>query len=162
MPLVLVRHADAEDSSPGGDLGRPLTATGRRQAEDTARWLATAVKPLPTQIRASPATRTTQTAELLVATWKAGAIAPSDALRPGRTASEAEPVARAHESQVLVGHQPTLGELAAVLLGRPALPFAFERGAAMVLEPAADGHFRLLAYRAPFGDVVTRLEPRPG
>ncbi|MDO5710451.1 MAG: histidine phosphatase family protein [Micrococcales bacterium] len=60
--LVLLRHAQAKGSSSEGDLGRELTASGRRTAAAVGEWLlAQGVRPDAVVI--SPSTRTRQTWE---------------------------------------------------------------------------------------------------
>jgi len=60
MDLLLWRHAEAEDTAPGGDLGRALTARGRAQAERVAAWLGERL-PDDAHILVSPAKRCQQT-----------------------------------------------------------------------------------------------------
>ena len=86
-----------------------------------------------------------------------GSLATSAALRAGQTASGAITLAHAHADQVLVGHQPLMGELAAELLGRLRLPFGFDKAAALVLEATAEGGFRFRAYRVPFEEPRLQL-----
>ena len=112
MHLILWRHAEAEDGTP--DSSRALTDKGRKQAKTMAKWLAGRL-PEDAVVLVSPATRARQTAEALrrafetVATLDVGA-SPSAVLAavgwPGRGGTV-----------VVVGHQPTLGQVAARLLG---------------------------------------------
>ncbi len=60
------------------------------------------------------------------------------------------------ESTGLVGHEPNMAELAAALLERRSLPFAFAKGAALLLSARSE-ELRFVSYRAPFGNVVTAL-----
>ena len=62
MDLILWRHAEAEDGSP--DAKRKLTARGRKQAKQIARWLKPRL-PADARIVVSPALRAVQTAEAL-------------------------------------------------------------------------------------------------
>ena len=156
MSVILVRHADPEDESPTGDAGRVLTALGRRQARDTAEWLQGVVAELPPIVLSSPLARALQTAEILVSTWGASTVATSGALRPGQSLAAASNLAHADGDRGLVGHQPMMSELAAQLLGR-ALPFAFERGGALVLDVEPRGGLRFRAYRVPFGEPILTL-----
>jgi phosphohistidine phosphatase len=111
MELILWRHADAEPGEP--DEARVLTAKGHKQAARMAEWLDRKL-PGNCRILASPATRAVQTAEALGRAFK---IHP--ALAPN---ADAEPVlyaARWPESRepvLIVGHQPTLGRVAALLI----------------------------------------------
>lgn len=111
MDLILWRHAEAEDGSP--DLGRALTERGRKQAARMADWLTPRLPP-DIRILASPAERTRQTAQALGRDY---AVEP--ALAPGATAAEVLATAgwpEAARPVLIVGHQPTLGRIAARLL----------------------------------------------
>lgn len=66
--LVLLRHAKTEESNPGGDHERELTARGRRDAEEAGRWLCAQVKGID-EVLCSTSERTRQTCE---AVWEAG------------------------------------------------------------------------------------------
>jgi phosphohistidine phosphatase len=111
MELILWRHAEAEDGFP--DMARQLTLKGRRQARNIAAWL----KPrLPDDIRilVSPAARTQQTAAALGMDFiTVEGIAP-DASPEALFAAAGWP--DQPQSVLIVGHQPTLGEAASILL----------------------------------------------
>lgn len=111
MNLVLWRHADAEDGMP--DSGRALTDKGRKQAKAVARWLKARL-PDDCLILVSPATRARQTAEALHLDFETApdidvGVSPRQVLAatgwPGRGGTV-----------LVVGHQPTLGQVAAQLL----------------------------------------------
>lgn len=111
MELLLWRHAEAEDGTP--DLTRELTEKGRRQAAKIAAFLARNL-PADTRILVSPAARTRQTAAALTAHFT---LAPG--IAPGASAQDILDAARwpdAGGSVLIVGHQPTLGAVAALLL----------------------------------------------
>jgi len=124
MDLILWRHAEAEDSFP--DRDRALTAKGRKQAKKMADWL----KPrLPQNIRilVSPTKRTLQTANALGLDFSA-----LEEIAPG--ASPHSLIEAAHwphdeNSILIVGHQPTLGEVAALLLGEQESSWNIKKGA---------------------------------
>ena len=126
MDLILWRHAEAEDARPGqGDLDRALTPKGRQQAERMAQWLNQRLAG-STRVLASPARRTQQTAQALGRAFDS--VAP---LAPGAAPKTLLDVAGWPDSPqpvLIVGHQPTLGQLAALLLagrhraGRSARP----------------------------------------
>jgi phosphohistidine phosphatase len=114
MELILWRHAEAEDAGAGGDAARALTRRGRKQAERMGGWLKARLSK-EWIVLSSPAKRAVQTAEGL-----AMDIEEREAL--GTSASVASILAEAdwpvgRRSVVIVGHQPTLGEVAAKLLG---------------------------------------------
>ncbi len=113
MDLILWRHAEAEYGPP--DLQRALTPHGERQARAMAAWLRTHL-PEGTRILASPAQRTRQTALALSKRFET-----VEALAPGASAESVLEAcgwsAAASGSVLVVGHQPTLGEVAARLLG---------------------------------------------
>ncbi len=113
MDLILWRHAEAEYGPP--DLERALTAHGERQAAAMAAWLRTHL-PEDTRILVSPARRTQQTARALSKQFDTVA-----ALSPGASIGDVLAVCGwsgpAQGSVLVVGHQPTLGEVAGHLLG---------------------------------------------
>lgn len=127
MDIILWRHAEAEEQHPGlDDLDRRLTAKGQRQARRTARWL-DAWLPRDTRILVSPARRARETAHALHRTHEVEpAIAPdasiSDLLRAANWPEMKQPV-------LLVGHQPTLGQLAAWLVGGHEDSWSIRKGA---------------------------------
>lgn len=123
MDLILWRHAQAEDGTP--DAARALTSRGHRDARDVARWLRRHL-PAPVRVLASPAVRTRETATHYTAQFEA-----CEALAVGGTARRLLALAgwpAAAETVLVVGHQPTLGEAAALALtGRPA-PWSVRKG----------------------------------
>lgn len=132
MELILWRHAEAED---GGfdipDTQRRLTARGEKQARDMAKWL----KPrLPKKLRVlvSPAARTQQTAHTLALPFE---VEPKIAI--GADVTDLIAATRISATQwpeqagaiMLVGHQPTLGRLAALLLAGTEADWCVKKGA---------------------------------
>lgn len=115
MDLILWRHAEAEESFP--DIARALTPKGLRQAERMAAWLK---KKLPenTRMIVSPATRTQQTASMLcddfVTDKTIGPGAGVDAILAAANWPDAA------STVLIVGHQPTIGEVASYLI--PVIP----------------------------------------
>ena len=111
MDLILWRHAEAEDTSP--DMERKLTGRGRKQASRMADWLNPRLPP-DIRVLASPATRAWQTAQALGRYYD---LVP--ALEPGASAADLLGVADWPDSVhpvLIVGHQPTLGQVAMQLL----------------------------------------------
>ena len=124
MDLILWRHAEAEPGEP--DLGRRLTAKGIQQAERMAKWLDRHL-PATTRILSSPADRAQQTALALKRKFR---VVPE--LAPGASvtavlAAVGWPDAR--EPVLIVGHQPTLGEVAAYLLTEDEAYWSVRKGA---------------------------------
>jgi phosphohistidine phosphatase len=111
MELILWRHAEAEPGEP--DEGRALTAKGHKQAWKMAEWLDRNL-PNTCRILVSPTRRTVQTAEALGRKFK---IHPG--LAPDATAQDILTIANwpeGREPALIVGHQPTLGRAAALIL----------------------------------------------
>ncbi|HKI65417.1 MAG TPA: histidine phosphatase family protein [Burkholderiales bacterium] len=111
MDLILWRHAEAEEGGP--DLERRLTPRGQKHAARVAGWL---LQRLPSKftVLASPARRARQTAESLGVKFKT-----STGLAPGATVADILGAADWSERKgavVIVGHQPTLGEVASYLV----------------------------------------------
>ena len=127
MDLILWRHAEAEPSQPGlEDLERTLTPKGHKQARRMGQWL-DSVLPENCRILVSPATRTVQTVAGLGRKYK---IHPD--LAPGADASDILKAANwpsSKEAVLVVGHQPTLGQVAALLLGQTAQDWVIKKGA---------------------------------
>ncbi|HEY2862647.1 MAG TPA: phosphohistidine phosphatase SixA [Casimicrobiaceae bacterium] len=135
MDLILWRHADAEPGEP--DLERRLTAKGARQAERMAAWLDSHL-PDRYRILVSPAERAQQTAQALGRKFK---TVPE--LGPGASASAILIAAGwpgAREATLVVGHQPTLGETAALLLSHTEAPWGVRKGAVWWLSNRARDH----------------------
>jgi len=124
MDLILWRHAEAEPGEP--DLGRRLTAKGIQHAERVGKWLDRQL-PATTRVLVSPAERTLQTVAPLKRKHK---VVPD--LAPGATAAallSAVGWPDAREPVLVVGHQPTLGEVAAFLLAGEEAPWSVRKGA---------------------------------
>lgn len=141
MELILWRHAEAEDGLP--DLARELTDKGRKQATKMADFLRPRL-PEHTRILVSPAIRTQQTAHALTKHFDTEpnigtAAAPQDIL-----AAAGWP--EASGCVLVIGHQPTLGQTAAQLLGASTASFSVKKGAVW-----------WLSRREREGDYQTRL-----
>lgn len=113
MDLILWRHAEAEDFA-ANDLSRALTTRGRKQAQHVAKWLRTRL-PDDAVVLASPAVRTIQTAETLSDQYRVMRELAPNASAQTVLASAGWPKGIA-QTVVIVGHQPTLGHVAARLL----------------------------------------------
>jgi len=123
MDLILWRHAEAEDGLP--DLERRLTPRGQKHAARIAEWL---LQRLPAKfaVLASPARRAQDTAQALGAPFRTvTALAPGAAVRdilgaadwPGRK-----------NAVVVVGHQPDLGRVAALLVSGTEASWSVKKG----------------------------------
>ena len=124
MELILWRHAEAENTYP--DMDRILTAKGHQQAEKMAGWLKTRI-PATTRILVSPAKRTQQTASALGLDFST-----LEALAPGaqpRALLQATGWPDAEGAVLVVGHQPTLGMVAAYIMTGQALGWNVKKGA---------------------------------
>ncbi len=124
MDLILWRHAEAEPGEP--DLGRRLTAKGHKQAERMGEWLDRNL-PEGTRVLVSPADRAQQTAAGLKRKFR---TVPE--IAPGATVAAVLAAANwpdAREPVLIVGHQPTLGEVAAFLLSGEDADWAVKKGA---------------------------------
>ncbi len=115
MDLILWRHADAapvkNNSEP--DIQRRLTGKGRKQAALMAVWLERHL-PGSVKVLASPATRARETAEAL-----GRKIVTVPELAIGADAAQLLHIAGWPDSRqavLIVGHQPTLGRVASLLL----------------------------------------------
>ena len=116
MDLVLWRHAEAQDldSEHESDLHRELTARGLKQAQRMSRWL-DAHLPAETKILCSPAHRCLSTVQALGRKYKTCAE-----LAPDQSAQALLELANwphARSSVLIVGHQPTLGQVIGQLVG---------------------------------------------
>lgn len=114
MDLILWRHAEAEDPEPGmSDLERALTGKGQKQARRMGQWL-DAQLPDSCKVLVSPAIRTLQTADALGRKYRihndlAPGADPTDILKAANWPANKDTV-------LIVGHQPTLGQVAALLM----------------------------------------------
>ena len=124
MDLLLWRHAEAEDGE--DDMKRRLTERGQKQARTMAAWLH-AHQPKDLRIIASPAIRTQQTAEALKLPFETQRKIGPEACVSELIAASGWP--QAMGSVLLIGHQPSLGRLAALLLGGHETDWSIKKGA---------------------------------
>ena len=147
MDLILWRHAEAEEGEP--DMERALTPRGQKQARRMAEWLTSQLTE-SCKIYVSPALRTVQTAEPLGRKFK---IHPE--LAPGASPEAVLRVANwplAKEPVLIIGHQPTLGQVAALLLAGQAQYWNIKKAAVWWIaqrEPADPESLYLRAVMAP-------------
>ena len=123
VEVFLIRHAEAVDETiDRRDPHRPLTPAGRDQAKslgDRLRWHDCE----PTHVWTSPLVRAVQTAELVTAGLQQPivvdvlpALAPGESVRAVVAAVQALPPS---SKVVLVGHEPGLSAVGALLVGQP-------------------------------------------
>jgi phosphohistidine phosphatase len=127
MDLVLWRHAEAQEWIEGcDDMARTLTLRGEKQAARMANWLDRQL-PEGARILVSPARRSEQTAMALGRKYK---LRPE--LAPGGSVAELLELVQwpsAKGCVLVVGHQPTLGQTIAQLLGLNATDCSVKKGA---------------------------------
>ncbi len=124
MDLILWRHAEAEDGTP--DAGRKLTDKGRKQAQQMATWLKQRL-PEHTRILVSDATRAQQTAQAMGMAFDTSTHVGLHANPVSILTAAGWPDARG--AVLVVGHQPTLGQLAAFLLCGEEQGWSVKKGA---------------------------------
>lgn len=126
MDLILWRHAEAEEPKPGmSDMKRRLTPRGEKQARLVGRWLR-AQLPKGTRILVSPAMRTQQTVLPLELPYDT-----DERIGPAATANDLLTAAGWPDlpaAVLIVGHQPTLGHLASLLLCGKEGEFSIRKG----------------------------------
>jgi phosphohistidine phosphatase len=127
MDLILWRHAEAQEWLEGcDDMARSLTSRGDKQAARMANWLDRQL-PEGTRIFVSPARRCEQTAQALGRKYKL-----REELAPGASADQLLALVQwplAKGTVLVVGHQPTLGQTIAQLLGLSATECTVKKGA---------------------------------
>lgn len=124
MELILWRHAEAEDGVP--DHGRALTGKGREQAERMAGFLSERL-PKNTRILVSPALRAQQTAGALTSKFVTEPAIGVGATPQAVLAAAGWP--HGSGATLLVGHQPWLGEVAALVMTGSADYWSVKKGA---------------------------------
>lgn len=127
MDLVLWRHAEAQEWVEGcDDMARTLTSRGEKQAARMAAWLDRQL-PESTRIVVSPSWRTEQTAIALGRKYKLRSELAPNCTVPQLLELVQWPSAKG--TVLVVGHQPTLGQTIAQLLGLNATECAVKKGA---------------------------------
>ncbi len=127
LDLILWRHAEAHD---GGfsvpDHERRLTAKGRLQAREVGHWLSSRLPHSP-RVLSSPAVRTMETAESLGL--------PVEVMNELGTGTSPERFLEAvgwpysEGCVVAVGHQPTMGQVASLILTGEQYSWSVRKGA---------------------------------
>lgn len=147
MNLILWRHAEAEDAEP--DLARRLTGRGRKHADRMAQWLRERL-PERFEVVVSPAQRTLQTADALGCEYRVDPrLAPDVDVTDILAAIEWPTGTEASGGTVIVvGHQPTLGRLASLLLAGQEMNWSVRKGAIWWLSTRDRDERRQLVLRA--------------
>lgn len=153
MDLILWRHAEAEDAREGqDDLERALTSRGEKDAKRVAAWLDRQL-PESARVFSSPARRCDRTAMALGRKFKL-----REELAPDTTAPAILHVAQWPDSRqpvVIVGHQPSLGQTAAQLIGLPHAGCAMRKGGVWWLRTRErDGHVQTLVWAVVTPEVI--------
>jgi len=150
MDLVLWRHAEAQEWLAGcDDMARSLTSRGEKQAKRMARWLDSQL-PEGTRILVSPARRCEQTALALGRKYQVRAELGTDASVAQLLELVQWPSARG--TVLVVGHQPTLGQVISRLIGLGAADCSVKKGAVWWLrhrEGVGDGPAQVVAVQSP-------------
>ncbi|WP_257455350.1 SixA phosphatase family protein [Archangium lipolyticum] len=170
MRIFLVRHGEADAEAPEGlgDEARSLTAKARAS---TAAHFASLAERIGTVslVLTSPLVRTVQTAQMLSTVLKhEGTLRAHRCLLPDMPVGSVTPVIDEHanENIVLVGHQPSMGALAAHLLGMQSFPKQVNPGTVIAIERpeptepgAAPAPAKLLFFAAPGQQVLDVIQP---
>jgi phosphohistidine phosphatase len=150
MNLILWRHAEAAPGSP--DLARRLTEKGERQAAEMARWLKLFL-PKDAKILVSPAQRTRQTADALAWPYEL-----CDDLAPGKSAEQMLDACGWPESDrtvVVVGHNPVIGQAAALIMTQTIADWTIKKGGAWWLaNRIRDGEKQVILRAAMSPDLL--------
>ncbi|QSQ24289.1 histidine phosphatase family protein [Pyxidicoccus parkwayensis] len=166
MRIFLVRHGDADAEIPEGlgDEARALTAKARANTAQHFASLSERMGPVGL-ILTSPLVRTVQTAQILsIETKHEGLLKVHRCLLPDMPVGAVEPVLTEHSDQnlVLVGHQPSMGALAAHLLGMQSFPKPVNPGTVIALERVeTEGEapqMKFLFYAAPGQQVLDVIQ----
>ena len=157
MDLLLWRHAEAEEladikSERASDLERALTPRGEKQAARVAAWLDRQL-PEGARIMVSPARRCEQTALALGRKFR---LRPE--LEPGATAAQLLELVQwplGRMPVLVIGHQPTLGQVIAQLLGLQESDCSVRKGAVWWLRTRErDGQMKTVIVAVQSPDVL--------
>ena len=151
--LYLIRHGVAEERGDAwpDDSKRPLTDEGMDRLRKEARGLVRLGVTIDVMLT-SPLVRTRQTAEIVAAALDPRPnIVSAESLAPGGTFQSVVADLEKHAKKVriaFVGHEPSIGELAARLIGSRH-PIEFKKGAVCridvdALPPGGPGSLRFL------------------
>ncbi len=157
MDLILWRHAEAEDwpegdGQAGSDMDRSLTARGEKQAARMAAWLDRQL-PEGARIVVSPARRCEQTALALGRKYR---LRPE--IAPGASPAKLLELVQwpfAKSPVLVIGHQPTLGQAIAQLMGLLESDCPVKKGALWWLRNRdRDGHSQTVVVTVQSPEVL--------
>jgi phosphohistidine phosphatase len=136
--VFLVRHGDADAEIPAGlgDEARALTLKARQALAAHFASIAERIGPADL-ILTSPLVRAVQTAQILSLTLKhEGPMHVHRSLLPDMPVGAIDSVLKEHAGQalILVGHQPSMGAMAAHLLALQSFPKSVNPGTVIGLE----------------------------
>lgn len=153
MDLILWRHAEAHPLREGqAELERRLTTNGERQARRMGLWLQQRL-PATTRILVSPAERCTASANALERRYRIEPLitpdgSADDLLKAAQWPDAVAPV-------LVVGHQPTLGLVAARLLAGSDQPWSVKKAGVWWLRSRVrDGEFQTVLHAAMSADML--------
>lgn len=159
MQVILFRHGIAADAKAGqSDAQRPLTSRGIERTMAAAQGLARVLQ-RPTHILTSPKMRATQTAAILGEVFD---ISPTiEPTLASGTHEKIISVLRQYVSPeiILVGHEPTLSQLAELLCTRGLADNFIElkkAGCVLIDAPCGKGEIK----RRQAGRLIWSLSPR--
>lgn len=160
MRLYIVRHAIASPHGTPGipDDDRPLTEEGIKKMRQVAAGLRS-LEYIPELILSSPLPRAKQTAEILLEAFgpKRSCLEILPALAPSGSRRDLyQAIAsfeKKHKSLMLVGHQPSLGEIAGeIAWGSRGHSLELKKGGACAIELEHSGE-------PPRGTLISLLPP---
>ena len=156
--VLLVRHGKAEDGHPLGDEARALTEEGREEFREHARKVAGHVN--LTGIVSSPAVRAVQTAELLAEACGVARVQVRGEISVDHGSARAiEALCReVGPGWALVGHNPSMAEALAHLLGHTRGTPQFRKGAVVALTPGEALPWELAWVASPGRKIKQSLE----
>lgn len=149
--IWLVRHAEAQPAVPGErDIERPLTLHGEAQCRQVRKWLDTRqINWRATEILFSPARRTRETANLLFSGIATLPLRQESTLWRAELEQLHRLVNLRNRDLILIGHNPTIEQLAIALSGRM---LSMHTGAAIEFRVDEEGRFWLAAEFQPDSD----------
>lgn len=137
LTIYLVRHEEAEPGIDIPDEYRALTAKGRARMRETAKLVMNHAR--IDLFYTSPLVRAVQTAEILIGAFASSVpmLAVELIASPPTMAALVDLIDRTPDGVrglAIVGHEPTLGELAAELLGGGMRLSSFKKGSVLALD----------------------------